>query len=217
VHNPDREKLYLHKIRIYAPPEWEARSLIDKDGKERINNTMITTRENQLYIRLKEPHVRTGRYSFRAFGSNYIRELTSVDSTNHTIGLPLNITLLRPLEQNMTIQLENLSTSELIFTKIIPVDSDLVSTNIGLNSTLNRGAYRLIVKIRSQFQAGIWEHIFYLYTNWAEMKILSGNMVDAFDEYNLIVQCFDHLNDSMIENATVTYSWGTENGIIYYN
>jgi len=216
VQNPESDKLQLHKIRIYAPPEWDAFSLIDTNSKEQISHTIIAIRENELYIRLKEPHVRSGRYSLRVLGPNYIRDLKSVDSTNHTYGLPLNLTLLRPLEQNMTIQLEKLSTSDVIFIKIIPVDSDFISIIIGLNSTFQQGDYRLITKIRSQFRAGIWEHFFTLSTNWAELKILSGNTVKAFDEYNLAVQCFDPLNESIIETATVTYYWGTENGTIHY-
>lgn len=72
--------LNLYKIRIFTPPEWEAISLIDKNGKEQLGHTIINHRPNELYIRLKEPHLKSRGYKCKLYGPNYISNLEAPDS-----------------------------------------------------------------------------------------------------------------------------------------
>ncbi|MFQ6124314.1 MAG: hypothetical protein ACE5R6_06870 [Candidatus Heimdallarchaeota archaeon] len=216
VINPTSSEINLYKIHIYAPPEWNALSLIDKNENEQIDNAIIEQRTNKLSINLKEPYVKSGAYILKAYSPNYIKGLEAPDLTNHTIGLPLNVTLLHPLNENISIQVVNSSNDEVLWTENIPMNTDRLSITIKLNETMARGNYTLTVKIISQFRVGIRTHPFALTTNWAIFKILSGNTTYFLSEYFLIIRCFDYTKKSLIENAKVTYSWAKGNGSAIY-
>ena len=216
VANPTSDALNLYKICIYAPPEWNAISLIDKNEKEQIDHAIIEQRTNKLFICLKEPFTKSGTYTLKTHSPNYIFNLEAPDSTNHTVGLPLNITLLHPLKENMSIQVVNSSNDEVLWTKNIPMNTEFLTTTIKLNETMTQGYYTLKAMIKSQYKAGIRTHSFTLTTNWAIFKILSGNTTDFLSEYFLILYCIDYTNESLIENATVTYSWAKGNGYAIY-
>lgn len=216
VANPTSDALDLYMIRIYAPPEWNAISLIDKNEKEQIGHAIIEQRTIKLFIRLKEPYAKSGAYTLKVHSPNYIINLEAPDSTNHTVGLPLNITLLHPLKENMSIQVVNSSNDEVLWTKNIPLNTEFLTTTIKLNETMTQGNYTIKAKIKSQFRAGIRTHSFTLTTNWGIFIILSENTTDFLSEYFLILHCIDFTNESLIENATVTYSWAKGNGSAIY-
>ncbi|MFX0123640.1 MAG: hypothetical protein ACFFAE_08360 [Candidatus Hodarchaeota archaeon] len=216
VANPSSNAMDLYKIRIFAPPEWNVISLIDKNEKEQIDHAIIEQRTNKLFIHLKEPYAKSGAYTLKVHSPNYIINLEAPDSTNHTIGLPLNITLRHPLNENMSIQVVNSSNDVVLWTKNIPMNTEFLSTTIKLNETMTHGNYTLTAKIKSQFRAGIRTCHFTLTTNWAIFKILSGNTTDFLSEYFLIIRCIDYTNEFLIENATLTYSWAKGDGYAIY-
>ncbi len=211
-----REGFLLNMIKILTPPEWDAKSLIDSDGVNQIRNCIIEKNSEERLVRLSNPYTKSGMYSSKFYGPNYITSLEAPSTTNHTVGLPVLLTILPDIEPEITFKMLKLPENDIYLSDKVVMNSTGFNTIFGFNDTITHGEYRLIASFKSKLTAGQRMHDFNITTDRGIIKIFSNDTTEFYTDYILRLQCLDR-NQTILENAQVDYTWAMGNGSADYD
>ncbi len=210
------EGFLLNRIKILTPPEWDAQSLIDRDGVNQIRNCMIEKSSEELLVRLSNPYTKPGMYSLKYYGPNYITSLEAPSSANHTMGLPVKLIILSDIEPQINFKILKLPENEIYLSDKVVMNRTEFNTILGFNETITHGEYRLIVSFNSELKAGQRMHDFNVTTDRGVIQIVSNDTIEFYTDYILRIQCVDR-NLTLLENVQVNYTWTMGNGSADYD